>query len=238
MSAGYFKKMLAERNIRNIEVRSAGVMTITGLLANQEANQVMENEGVDLRLHRSTPLSAELIRKADLVLAMTPFHRQSALRQCEEAKSKTFLFKEFTRTDLKNVQIADPMGGTLEVFKKCFKEIKSACNKLIEHEFVTGKKPQSQREKPKKPAVKKPAAKKPAAKKPAAKKPAAKKSAAKKSAAKKSAKKTKSPEKKKPASKSRKKTATKRFGTPKKQAAKSGAKSQRQGSSGRKTRKT
>ena len=223
MSAGYFKKMLAERNIRNIEVRSAGVMTITGLLANQEANQVMENEGVDLRLHRSTPLSAELIRKADLVLAMTPFHRQSALRQCEEAKSKTFLFKEFTRTDLKNVQIADPMGGTLEVFKKCFKEIKSACNKLIEHEFVTGKKPQSQREKPKKPAVKK---------------PAAKKSAAKKSAAKKSAKKTKSPEKKKPASKSRKKTATKRFGTPKKQAAKSGAKSQRQGSSGRKTRKT
>ncbi|MCL5269484.1 MAG: hypothetical protein M1457_02770 [bacterium] len=139
MASGYFRKLLDERGIRDIEVRSAGVMTITGLLASQEAIQVMDNEGVDLRRHRSTQLTPELIRKADLILAMSPFHRQTALRMAEDAKDKTFLFKEFCKSDLKNVQIADPMGCTLEVFKKCFKEVKAACDRLIDHEFITGK---------------------------------------------------------------------------------------------------
>ncbi|OPZ04929.1 MAG: Low molecular weight protein-tyrosine-phosphatase YwlE [candidate division BRC1 bacterium ADurb.BinA292] len=139
MAAGYFRRLLEERKIKDIEVRSAGVMTITGLLASQEAIQVMDGVSVDLRRHRSTQLTSELIRKADLILAMTPFHRQTAVRMDENAKDKTYLLKEFTRSDLKNVQIADPMGCTLEVFKKCFKEIRSACDKLIEHEFVTGR---------------------------------------------------------------------------------------------------
>lgn len=138
MAAGYFRKLLDENEIKNVEVRSAGVMTITGLLASQEAIQVMENEGVDLRKHRSTQLTPELIHKASLILAMTPFHRQTALRMSEEAKDKTCLFKEFAKSDLKNVQIADPMGCTLEVFKKCFKEIKAACDKLVKHEYVAG----------------------------------------------------------------------------------------------------
>ena len=139
MATAYFRKLLDERGIREIETRSAGVMTITGLLASQEAIQVMDVEEVDLRKHRSTQLTPELIHKANLILAMSPFHRQMALRTSEEAKNKTHLFKEFTRSDLKNVQITDPMGSTLEVFKKCFKEIKIACEKLIDHEFVTGK---------------------------------------------------------------------------------------------------
>lgn len=139
MAAGYFRKLLDDQSIKEVDIRSAGVMTITGLLASQEAIQVMDAEGVDLRRHRSTQLTAELIRKADLILAMSPFHRQTALRLCEDAKNKTFLFKEFTKSDLKNVQIADPMGCTLEVFKKCFKEIRAACERLVEHEFITGR---------------------------------------------------------------------------------------------------
>ena len=153
MASAYFRKLLDEQGVREVETRSAGVMTITGLLASQEAIQVMTAEGVDLHRHRSTQLTPELIRKADLILAMSPFHRQTALRMCEDAKNKTFLLKEYTRSDLKNVQIADPMGCTLEVFKKCFKEIKSACDRLIDHEFITGK-----------PATPRPAAKKPVAK--------------------------------------------------------------------------
>jgi protein-tyrosine phosphatase len=139
MAAAYMRKLLEERGVREIDVRSAGVMTITGLLASQEAVQVMEEAGVDLKRHRSTQLTPELIRKADLILAMSPFHRQTALRMSDEAKNKTFLLKEFTRSDLKNVQIADPMGCTLEVFKKCFKEIKAACDRFIDHEYVTGR---------------------------------------------------------------------------------------------------
>lgn len=174
MAAAYFRKLLDDNGVRDVETRSAGVMTITGLLASQEAIQVMSAEGVDMHRHRSTQLTPELIRKADLILAMSPFHRQTALRMAEDAKNKTFLLKEFTKSDLKNVQIADPMGCTLEVFKKCFKEIKAACDRLIDHEFITGKPaaPKAPAKKAAKPAAKKAAGGKSAAK-PAAK-PAAK----------------------------------------------------------------
>jgi protein-tyrosine-phosphatase len=139
MATGYFRHLLNERGMREVEVRSAGVMTITGLLASQEAVQVMQAEEIDIARHRSTQLTPELIRKADLILAMTPFHRQTAMRLSEEARNKTFLLKEFARSDLKNVQIGDPMGCTLEVFKKCFKEIKAACANLMEHDYILGK---------------------------------------------------------------------------------------------------
>lgn len=170
MASAYFRKLLDDNGVRDVETRSAGVMTITGLLASQEAIQVMSAEGVDLHRHRSTQLTPELIRKADLILAMSPFHRQTALRMAEDAKNKTFLLKEFTKSDLKNVQIADPMGCTLEVFKKCFKEIKAACDRLIDHEFITGKPaaPKAPAKKAAKPAAKKASGGKAAAK-PAAK---------------------------------------------------------------------
>ncbi len=138
MASAYFRKLLLDKQIKNVEVRSAGVMTINGLLASAEAIQVTEGDEINLRRHRSTPLTPELIRKADLILAMSPFHRQTAIRMSEEAKNKTYLLKEYTGSDIKNVQITDPMGCTLEVYKKVYKEIRAACDRLAEHEFVTG----------------------------------------------------------------------------------------------------
>ncbi len=138
MAAAYLRHLLIERGIKNIEVRSAGVMTINGLLASPEAVQVMAADEIGLDRHRSTPLTPELVRKADLILAMSPFHRQTAIRLCEDAKNKSYLLKEFTGSDYKNAQITDPMGCTLEVFKKVYKEIKAACEQLVEHEFITG----------------------------------------------------------------------------------------------------
>jgi protein-tyrosine phosphatase len=139
MAAGYFKKLLEERKIRNIEVRSAGVMTIAGLLATDESKLMLEPYGIILDKHRSQPLTEEMLRRADLVLGMTPFHVQMALRVSPAARGKTVLLKEYTQTDPKNRPIPDPMGCTLEVYKRCFRQIKLACDKLIENRFVTGR---------------------------------------------------------------------------------------------------
>jgi len=134
------KKIVEENKIRNVEVKTAGVMTVAGLLATPEAIQIMDAIGVDLRKHRSTKLTEETIKKADLILGMTPFHVQSAHRLAPEARGKTFLLKEFTGSDVRHAQISDPMGCTLEVYKKVFHEIKTACDKLLKSEFIQGKK--------------------------------------------------------------------------------------------------
>lgn len=138
MAAGYFRKLLEDKKVKNVEVRAAGVLTVTGLKASQEARQIMEGEGIDLERHRSSQLSPEMIKRADLILGMTPYHVQIAQRICEDAKGKTYLLQEFARADLKNTQIQDPMGCTLEVFKKRFKEIRQACDRLIDSEFING----------------------------------------------------------------------------------------------------
>jgi len=136
MAAGYFRKLLHERGKTGIEVRDAGIMTVSGLKAAPEAIQVLDTVDVDLRRHSSRKMSNESIKRADLIVGMSSFHVQTALRQSDMAKGKTFLLKEYVGWEHKNVQISDPMGGTLEVFKKCFQEIKESCDRLIEHEFV------------------------------------------------------------------------------------------------------
>ncbi len=147
MAAGYLQKLLKEKGVKDIEVKAAGVMTIPGLLATPEAIQIMDSMGVDLHRHRSSQLTRDLIKKADLILGMTPFHVQSALRVSDEARGKTFLFKEYTRSDLKNTQIVDPMGCTLEVYKKVFNEIKHATNRLMKTDII-GVKPSKVEKKP------------------------------------------------------------------------------------------
>ncbi len=136
MAQGLLENYLEENHVKHIEVKTAGVMTIPGLLPTPEAVQVMDSVKIDVRKHRSAPLTPEMLRKADLVLGMTPFHVQFALRMAEDARDKTFLLKEYTKSDLKNYQITDPMGATLEVYKRVFREIKLAIEKLCEMDSI------------------------------------------------------------------------------------------------------
>ncbi|MBX7245582.1 MAG: hypothetical protein K1X53_08780 [Candidatus Sumerlaeaceae bacterium] len=137
MAKGYLSKLLHQKGITYIDIKTAGVMTPTGLLPTPEVVQLLQEEGSDIRGHRSRPLSDDLIRRADLVLGMTPFHVQTAFRLTEAARGKTFLLKEYAGREGKNVQIPDPMGGTLEIFKKVFSEIKASLQKLVEMEIIT-----------------------------------------------------------------------------------------------------
>ncbi len=230
MAGGYFEKLLKDRGIKHIEVKTAGVMTVAGLLPTQETVQLLEEVGVDIRKHRSTPLSPEMIRKVDYIFGFTPFHVQSAIRLNEDARGKTFLLKEYVGSDPRRARIQDPMGCTMEIYRRVFNDIKRACDKLIDKEEVAGKeaagKPKKKRttKKKKKTTKKKEAAKKTSGKKTTTKKK--KKAASRKSASKKktsakkktTTKKKKAPAKKKATGKktSRKKTAKKKSSRKKK----------------------
>ena len=54
MAAAYFKKLLEEHDIQDVEVRAAGVLTVTGLRASQEARQIMADHEVTLDRHLSS----------------------------------------------------------------------------------------------------------------------------------------------------------------------------------------
>jgi protein-tyrosine-phosphatase len=136
MAQGVLQHLLDEAGITVLEVRTAGVMTIPGLMPTQECRQLLLKDNIDISGHRSHQLTIEMIKQAKLVLGMTSFHVQMALRMTECARGKTFLLKEYTGSDPKNGQIQDPMGCTLEVYKKVYREIKAGCKRLVKMDLL------------------------------------------------------------------------------------------------------
>lgn len=137
LAIGYLNKLLAQKNIDYIELRHMGVMTPNDLLPTPEVVQLLKEEGVDIRYHRSRPINPTLINEADLVLGFTAIHVQTCLRRVPESKGKVHLLKQYVGLEHTGDQIHDPMGSTMEIFKKYFNEIKQALNKFVEMEFVT-----------------------------------------------------------------------------------------------------
>ena len=136
MAQGVLQHLLDEAGVTVLEVRTAGVMTIPGLMPTQECRQLLLKDNIDISGHRSHQLTIEMIKQAKLVLGMTSFHVQMALRMTECARGKTFLLKEYTGSDPKNGQIQDPMGCTLEVYKKVYREIKAGCKRLVKMDLL------------------------------------------------------------------------------------------------------
>mgnify|MGYP000058633047 CR=1 FL=1 len=98
MAEALLRKMLTENlgeKAAKIQVVSAGTGAISGEKAAANAIEVMRQEGIDLRKHRATRLTTELIQKADLVLTMTVDQKMAVLAMSPAAQNKVFTLNEF-----------------------------------------------------------------------------------------------------------------------------------------------
>jgi protein-tyrosine phosphatase len=98
MAEALLRKMLLEdlgEKATVIRVVSAGTGAIPGANANRNAIEVMQREGIDIRQHRASLITSELIADADLILTMTLDQKNEVLRFDPTARSKIFLLNEF-----------------------------------------------------------------------------------------------------------------------------------------------
>lgn len=90
--------LLADRSRRLLEgalrVSSAGTWARNGSPPMPEAIEAAGERGVDIEDLRSTPVSAEGLRKADLLVTMSSEHRDEVLRVEPDVAPKTFTLKE------------------------------------------------------------------------------------------------------------------------------------------------
>jgi phosphoribosylamine--glycine ligase len=128
MAEAFLQKLLNKEGRNEINVTSAGTLGIAGMKALDEAVVVMKEEGIDISHHRSTPLTKELISRADLILIMERHHRKSVLNISPQADEKIFLLKEFSPSQEKgsSSEIYDPIGKPLSVYYETFTEIKES----------------------------------------------------------------------------------------------------------------
>lgn len=108
---------MAEMEQRGVMVTSAGTAAMAGGRSAPEAVDTMAARGLDLSQHESQPMNDRLVRFADLVLGMTREHRDTIVARWPEAADRTF---QLSRD---NVNIADPIGGPPEVYRRCADQI-------------------------------------------------------------------------------------------------------------------
>jgi protein-tyrosine-phosphatase len=131
MAEWLLRKLLEDRPIPGVQVRSAGFIALPGNTATHLAMVAAKEHGVDLSQHRAQPLTSSLIRDADLILVMEPEHRWELLRHRPEVASKVFLLRHFAPSGDRDRAIADPYGMNVEAYRLCFQEIRQCVESLL-----------------------------------------------------------------------------------------------------------
>ncbi len=112
------------------KIESAGTHAFEGVSASRHAVEVLRELGIDLTLHRSRGLTADLVRSARLVVAMTAAHAEEVKRRFSEASGKVVLLKSFDK-DSRGGDIHDPIGESKEIYDNICREIDEALLDLI-----------------------------------------------------------------------------------------------------------
>ena len=109
-----------------VMVMSAGIAAHAGGGPTQEAVDVMADAGLNLKSHISQPITDRLVRTADVIFAMTQSHRQALINHWPEATARTHLLCT------NDVNVADPIGGPKELYRRCAEQIKEAIGQRID----------------------------------------------------------------------------------------------------------
>jgi tRNA threonylcarbamoyl adenosine modification protein (Sua5/YciO/YrdC/YwlC family) len=131
MAEALFRKLLAEKlgyepeDLRELgyTIHSAGTSAFGGGWASQNAVRVMEEMGCDIQNHVARPVSAAMVREADRIYAMSISHIQQLIQWNPGIESKVSLLKEGG--------IFDPIGGDLEGYRACAREIEEAIQEIL-----------------------------------------------------------------------------------------------------------
>lgn len=114
---------IAEKNDLNVLIDSAGIFASIGEGAADNAKAVMKKRDIDLSLHRTKPLTEELIGMADVILTMTSAHKMLIENM---ARDKVFTLLEYAGGE---GDIPDPYGGDEEEYEEVADEI---CDALVD----------------------------------------------------------------------------------------------------------
>ena len=131
MAHSMLSKKAKEQN-KNIEVYSSGVWAETGDVPTYEAKEVMKDYDIDLSTHRATNIRNSDIENMDVILCATNNHKLNVIAMYPKLKGKVFTMKEYAEYPENDLDIKDPWGYGIDVYKKCVKEIENCIEKILE----------------------------------------------------------------------------------------------------------
>ena len=124
------QKVIVERGLADVEVQSAGTSAWDGAPASDGALLVGMERNLDLSQHRAQTLTRELVRDADLILAMGPHHLERI--EALGGAGKSYLITEFASRGASARPVNDPIGGELEVYRATADELEDEVRRVFD----------------------------------------------------------------------------------------------------------
>jgi protein-tyrosine-phosphatase len=139
--AGYLKHYLAQYRsdaLKRLKISSAGTRARSGGRINDVVALIARNNGFSLRSHVAEPLSARLVKRANLILVMEQVHKDQVLEKYPEAADKVFRLMEYGwqgEEDVESLDVPDPTGRQAEDFRTFIDTAHAEADRLI-HELI------------------------------------------------------------------------------------------------------
>ena len=124
------RRVIIERGLSDVEIQSAGTSAWDGAPASDGALLVGMERNLDLSQHRSQTLTRELVRDADLILAMGPHHLERI--EALGGTGKAYLLTDFASRGASSRPVNDPIGGELEVYRATVDELEEEVRRVFD----------------------------------------------------------------------------------------------------------
>jgi protein-tyrosine-phosphatase len=122
MAEAILKQLIAERSdAEQWQIESAGTWAIHGSPPAVFSQFVLQSMGIDIHLHRSQPVSQELMQQSDLILTMENLHKETLAFQFPQFADRIYMISEMVGL---MADIPDPMGGDLAGYEETARELK------------------------------------------------------------------------------------------------------------------
>ena len=108
------------------KVMSAGTAAVPGGRASLPAISVMEEYGLDITAHRAQPVTERIVNEADDIYVMSAMHKKILLDWMPSLEGKVKLL------DPEGRDIEDPIGGSLERYRKCAESINACIRRILD----------------------------------------------------------------------------------------------------------
>jgi len=134
MAVGLARKMLADRlgcdpeelEDHGLEIASCGTGAGGDQPASTNAVETMREEDVDIRLHRSRPMTVDALLAADYIWVMTRGHLEAVSALAPEVAKRAVLI------DPEGKDVSDPLGGDMTAYRACARHLERAVARRIQ----------------------------------------------------------------------------------------------------------
>ena len=130
LSEAIARKIAIERGLTDVEAMSAGTSAHDGAPASDGALLVGMERNMDLGGHRAQTLNRDLVRQADLILAMGPHHLERI--EALGGAGHSYLLSDYASHGASSRPISDPIGAELDVYRATADELEEEIRRVLD----------------------------------------------------------------------------------------------------------